>query len=201
MKALHQYANKLGETDNLLIYYAGRGSTPDGPPDRTYWLGVDSDPDLPNTWLLAEHVSEKIKQIPAKHVLVVTDSCFSKRRTGSNAFSVGRGLNPKRFGILANLPARLVLTSGANMPVTSADGDQQHSLFAKYFIEVLRQNENVLSGEMLSHEMIFRVRDGIEDPERATPTYQPLLGAGHGHGDFFFVPSMESTLLAATGAQ
>jgi chromosome segregation ATPase len=200
MTALHQYANKLGENDNLLIYYAGRGSTPDGPPDRAYWLGVDSDPEMPNTWLLAEHVSEKIKQIPAKHVLVVTDSCFSKRRVGSNAFSVGRGLNPKRFGILANLPARLVLTSGANMPVTSTDGDQRHSLFAKYFIEVLRQNENVLSGEMLSHEMIFRVRDNIKDPERATPTYQPLLGAGHGHGDFFFVPSMESTLLAAAGA-
>jgi len=200
MKVLHQYANTLTEADNLLIYYAGRGSTPDGPPDRAYWLGVDSDPELPNTWLLAEHVSEKIKQIPAKHVLVVTDSCFSKRRTGSNAFSVGRGLNPKRFGILANLPARLVLTSGANMPVTSANGDQKHSLFATYFIEVLRQNENVLSGEMLSHEMIFRVRDSIEDPERATPTYTPLLGAGHGHGDFFFVPSMESTMLAAAGA-
>jgi chromosome segregation ATPase len=200
MKALHEYANKLSETDNLLIYYAGRGSTPDGPPDRAYWLGVDSDPELQNTWLLAEHVSEKIKQIRAKHVLVVTDSCFSKQRVGSNSFSVGRGLNPQRFGLLANLPARLVLTSGANMPVTNANGDQTHSLFANYFIEVLRQNENVLSGEMLSHEMIFRVRESIDDPERATPTYQPLLGAGHGHGDFFFVPSLEASLVAASGA-
>jgi hypothetical protein len=200
MKALHDYANKVGESDNLLIYYAGRGNTPDGPPDRAYWLGVDSDPELPNTWLLAEHVSEKIKQIPARHILVVTDSCFSKQRVGSNAFSVGRGLSPKRFGILANLPARLVLASGANTPVTNATGDQTHSLFANYFIEVLRQNENVLSGEMLSHEMIFRVRDRVKNPERATPTYQPLLGAGHGHGDFFFVPSMDATLVAATGA-
>src|SRR5690606_30056239 len=104
------------------------------------------------------------------------------------------------FGILANLPARLVLTSGANMPITSADGDKKHSLFATYFIEVLRQNENVLSGEMLSHEMVFRVRDNVKDPERATPTYQPLLGAGHGHGDFFFVPSMEASLVAASGS-
>jgi len=72
-------------------------------------------------------------------------------------------------------------------------------MFAKYFIEVLRQNNNVLSGEMLSHEMIFRVRERIENPERVTPTYQPLLGAGHGNGDFFFVPSMEATLVAYAG--
>jgi hypothetical protein len=199
MMALHNYANKLTESDNLLIYYAGRGSTPDGPPDRAYWLGVDADPDSPHTWLLAEHVSEKIKQIQAKRVLVVTDSCFSKARAGSSSYSVGRGLNPKRFGILARLPARLVLTSGANLPITDEDGDQPHSMFAKYFIEVLRQNNNVLSGEMLSHEMTFRVRESIENPERVTPTYQPLLGAGHGNGDFFFVPSMEATLVAYAG--
>jgi chromosome segregation ATPase len=56
MRTLHDYSNSLTEDDNLLIYYAGRGSTPDGPPDRAYWLGVDADPELRNTWLLAEHV-------------------------------------------------------------------------------------------------------------------------------------------------
>jgi len=71
MRALHDYANTLTDEDNLMIYYAGRGSTPDGPPDRAYWLGVDADPDLRNTWLLSEHISDKIKQIDAQRILVV----------------------------------------------------------------------------------------------------------------------------------
>jgi predicted nucleic acid-binding Zn-ribbon protein len=200
MMALHRYSNELTETDNLLIYYAGRGSTPDGPPDRAYWLGVDADPDLRTGWLLSEHVSEKIKEMAAKRVLVVTDSCFSRQRVGSASYSVGRGLNPERFGILSALPARLVLTSGANVPIMDEGGDKTHSMFAHNFIEVLRQNENVLSGEMLTHEMVFRLREGVENPDRVTPVYQPLLGAGHGNGDFFFVPAMDTTLVAYAGA-
>lgn len=197
MVALHEYSSTLTEEDNLLIYYAGRGSTPDGPPDRAYWLGVDADPDLPNTWLLAEHVSDKIKQIKAKRILLVTDSCFSRRRVRSVSMSVGRGLDPKRFKLLARFQSRYVLTSGANVPVYDQSGDRTHSLFAKFFMEVLRQNKNVLSGEMLSYEMAYRVRESIDNPERATPTYNILQDVGHKAGDFFFVPMPQPLLVAS----
>jgi hypothetical protein len=197
MRTLHDYSNSLTEQDNLLIYYAGRGSTPDGPPDRAYWLGVDADPELRNTWLLAEHVSDKIKEIDAKRVLLVTDSCFSRRRVQTVTMAVGRGLDPERFKLLAQFRARYVLTSGANLPVHDESGDRTHSLFAKIFMEVLRQNRNVLSGEMLSHEMINRVRENVAEPERATPTYNFLQDAGHTAGDFFFVPLQEPMLVAS----
>ena len=196
MRTLHDYSNNLTEDDNLLVYYAGRGSTPDGPPDRAYWLGVDADPELRNTWLLADHVSDKIKQIEAKRVLLVTDSCFSRRRVQGVSMAVGRGLDPERFKLLAQFKSRYVLTSGANVPVYDESGDRRHSLFAKSFLEVLRQNKNVLSGELLSHEMIIRVRERAENPDRATPAYNFLQDAGHKAGDFFFVP-MEEPLLVA----
>jgi hypothetical protein len=197
MRTLHDYSNTLTEEDNLLIYYAGRGSTPDGPPDRAYWLGVDADPQLRNTWLLAEHVSDKIKEIEAKRVLLVTDSCFSRRRVQSVTMAVGHGLDPEKFKLLAQFKSRYVLTSGANLPVYDESGDRSHSLFAKYFMEVLRQNKNVMSGEMLSHEMIIRVRERVVNPDRATPTYNFLQDAGHRAGDFFFVP-MQNPLLVST---
>jgi hypothetical protein len=180
MRTLHDYSNSLTEDDNLLIYYAGRGSTPDGPPDRAYWLGVDADPELRNTWLL-----------------LVTDSCFSRRRVQGVTMAVGRGLDPEKFKLLAQFKSRYVLTSGANVPVYDENGDRRHSMFAKSFLEVLRQNKNVLSGEMLSHEMITRVRERAEHPDRATPAYNFLQDAGHKAGDFFFVP-MEEPLLVAT---
>ncbi len=196
MRTLHEYSNTLTQEDNLLIYYAGRGSTPDGPPDRAYWLGVDADPQMRNTWLLAEHVSDKIRQIEAKRILLVTDSCFSSRRVQASTMSVGRGLGPERFKLLAKFQSRYVLTSGANVPVYDDNGDRTHSLFAKFFMEILRQNNNVLRGEMLSYEMGHRVRERIENPERVTPTYSFLQGAGHKAGDFFFVPTLQPTLFA-----
>lgn len=199
ISALHDYSFTLKEQDNLLIYYAGRGSTPAGPPDKAYWLGVDANPEFPSTWLLADFVTDKIKQIDAKRILVVTDSCFSRRRVQSVTMAVGRGLDAERFKLLAGFKSRYVLTSGANVPVVDAGGDRTHSLFAKSFLEVLRQNRNVLSGEMLSHEMISRVREKAKDPDRATPVYSSMSDTGHVSGDFFFVP-MEEPLLVATSS-
>jgi hypothetical protein len=200
MRKLHEYANKLTPEDNLLIYYAGRGSTPDGPPDRAYWLGVDADPALRNTWLLAEHVSEKIKEMKAKRILLVTDSCFSQRRVHAVTTTIGRGLDPDRFEQLAKFRSRFVLTSGANVPVYDEGGDNTHSLFAKTFMEILRQNSNVLSGEMLSFELAQRVSERVEEPQKAMPSYSSLQGAGHVAGDFFFVPAQEPSLVANTQA-
>lgn len=197
MRSLHELSNTLTPDDNLLIYYAGRGSTPDGPPDRAYWLGVDADPELRNTWLLAEHVSDKIKEIQAKRILLVTDSCFSRRRIQSKSMSVGRGMDPERFKLLAQFQSRYVLTSGANVPFYDENGDRTHSMFAKLFMEVLRQNNNVLSGEMLSYELSNRLRERAEDPDRSTPTYSFLQDAGHKAGDFFFVPKSEEMVAAS----
>ena len=196
MRALHDYSNTLTDEDNLMVYYAGRGSTPDGPPDRAYWLGVDADPELRNTWLLSEHISDKIKQIDAQRILVVTDSCFSRRRVQPKSAALGRGVDPNIFKQMASLKSRVVLTSGANVPVSDENGDRTHSLFAKYFMEILRQNENVLSGEMLSYELGSRVREKAENPDRVTPSYTSLQDAGHRGGDFFFVPVQKPLMVA-----
>jgi hypothetical protein len=85
--------------------------------------------------------------------------------------------------------------------VYDESGDRSHSLFAKSFMEILRQNKNVLSGEMLSHEMISRVRESVTDPDRVTPTYNFLQDAGHKAGDFFFVPMLQPLLVASTGTR
>jgi hypothetical protein len=61
--------------------------------------------------------------------------------------AVGRGLDPEKFKLLAQFKSRYVLTSGANVPVYDENGDRRHSMFAKSFLEVLRQNKNVLSIE------------------------------------------------------
>ena len=93
----------------------------------------------------------------AKHVLLVADSCFSGAITHPKTTTIGRGLNETRLRVQWNRRARMVLTSGEVTPVADSAGDANHSVFARYFIQVLRQNDNIMSGEMLSHELSGRM--------------------------------------------
>ena len=199
MSALHEQKLTLGPNDNLLVYYAGHGAV-NGAPERAFWLGVDANPDTRAGWLEAEHIRAKIKEMSAKHVLLVADSCFSGAITHPKTTTIGRALNETRLRVQWNRRARMVLTSGEVTPVADSAGDRNHSLFARYFIQVLRQNVNIMSGEMLSHALSERmatepVKVGKNgQPQR--PTYSTLQDANHDVGDFFFVPAEQPDRVA-----
>lgn len=76
MQTLFQFRQRLTDKDNLLIYYAGHGIL-DADSDRGYWLPVDAAQDAPDTWLSTAEVTNALKAMKAKHVLVVADSCYS----------------------------------------------------------------------------------------------------------------------------
>lgn len=200
MVALHDAKGSLTPQDNLLIYYAGHGDV-DAASGRAFWLGVEADRDTHAGWLEADHIRAKIKEMNAKHVLLVADSCFSGAITHPKTTTIGRGLNETRLRVQWNRRARMVLTSGEVTPVADSAGDANHSVFARYFIQILRQNDNVMSGEMLSHELSGRmlaqpVQVG-KNGQRQRPTYSTLSDANHDIGDFFFVPVAEPVKLAA----
>ena len=199
MTALHQQKLNLGEADNLLIYYAGHGAV-DGSPERAFWLGVEANPDTRAGWLEADHIRAKIKDMSAKHVLLVADSCFSGAITHPKTTTIGRQLNETRLRVQWNRKARMVLTSGEITPVADSAGDRNHSLFARYFLQVLRQNVNVMSGEMLSYALSERMlREPVKvgkNGQEQRPTYSTLQDANHDVGDFFFVPTAEPAKVA-----
>ena len=201
MTALHEETLTLGPQDNLLIYYAGHGAV-DGSPERAFWLGVDANPDTRAGWLEADHIRAKIKEMRAKHVLLVADSCFSGAITHPKTTTIGRQLNETRLRIQMSRNARMVMTSGEITPVADSAGDRTHSLFARYFLQVLRQNVNIMSGEMLSHALSERMqREPVEvgkNGQKQRPTYSTLQDANHDVGDFFFVPAAEPTKVAQT---
>jgi hypothetical protein len=198
MRTLDAYTIDLKENDRLLIYYAGHGGTRNGPPERAFWLGVDADPRTQAGWISAEDVSDKIKQIAARHILLVSDSCFSSSITHPTTTTVRRDLNEQRFQIQWSRRARMVLTSGQNTPVLDSSGDRNHSLFAQAFLAVLRQNDHVLSGEMLSYELGSRIQpEATRMGLKQTPTYTSLQDANHDYGDFFFLPSAKPARVAS----
>ena len=198
MKSLDAYTKKLEENDSLLIYFAGHGDRTLGPPERAYWLGVEANPGSKEGYLEVELIQDKIKQMSAKHILLVADSCFSGAIAHGSSASIGRGLNEKRLTTDMMKRARMVLTSGGDTPVVDSGGDPEHSLFATFFIRTLRQNNNVMSGEMLAHELYALMKPAAEKLHVAqVPTYANLTDANHEFGDFYFTPKTKPVLMAA----
>jgi hypothetical protein len=177
ISALNRYRARLGESDNLLVYYAGHGWF-DEEAQRGYWLPVDAKQDDPSNWLSNPTITDLIRVIPAKHVMVVADSCYSGTLT--------RGINmrPRRDRFLERMArkrARTVLTSGGLEPVE--DGSGRHSVFAGAFIEALRSNEHVMDGT----DLFNSIRHSVMLESDQTPEYGDIRRAGHDGGDFLFV--------------
>jgi Caspase domain/Sel1 repeat len=197
MIRLDAYTRKLEENDSLLIYFAGHGARK-GPPERAYWLGVEANPEFTEGYLEVGLIQDKIKQMRAKHILLVADSCFSGAIAHGFAASNVHGLDEKLLNTDMTRRARMVLTSGGDTPVVDSGGDPEHSLFATFFIRTLRQNKNFMSGEMLAHEIYALMKPAAAKLHvTQVPTYASFSDANHEFGDFYFTPKTGPVLMAS----
>ena len=185
IKALDGFRTRLGETDNLLIYYAGHGWLDRGS-ERGYWLPVDADDKSRARWLSNSDLTDTLKAVLAKRVIVVADSCYS----GTLARSAGemRGLElvgrePDYLSRMLEKKVRTVLSSGTLEPVSDRGGGR-HSVFAKAFMDALRDNSGVKDGT----EIFAMVREQVRLNAPQLPQYANIQYAGHEvGGDFLFV--------------
>jgi hypothetical protein len=74
--AFDELQETLTDKDNLLIYYAGHGWL-NQDVDRGYWLPVDAKPKRRSRWISNVTITDTLKGLSAKHVMVVADSCYS----------------------------------------------------------------------------------------------------------------------------
>src|SRR5882724_11473123 len=176
--ALDELRRKLTPQDNLLIYYAGHGWYDDGA-ERGYWLPVDAVADNQSHWISNADITDVLKTMQARHVLVVADSCYSGSLT--RGLAIG-SRSSSYFEDIVKRRARTVLTSGGLEPVLDAGGGG-HSVFAKAFLDALQANNGVIDGEAIYHQVYDQVRLNAEQE----PGYGNIRLAGHDGGDFLFV--------------
>ena len=177
--ALNQLRQKLTQSDNLLIYYAGHGWM-DEQADEGYWLPVDAMPDNNVNWIANSSITSQLKAIEAKHILIVSDSCYSGK--------LGRGLHlmkrtPSYLLRISQRKARSVLSSGGIEPVMDGGGKANHSVFASAFIDALKENTEIMDGTQL----FSKIRRPVMLNSDQSPEYSDIRKAGHEGGDFLFV--------------
>ena len=138
-------------------------------------------------------MTSTVKAMSAKHVMVISDSCYSGTLT--RGVSVGIKTGDERIAELRRLSekkSRTALVSGSLEPVYDGGGDG-HSVFTRALLTTLRENNGVLDGTQL----FSAIRPAVLLNTPQTPRYSNIREAGHDGGDFLFVPTSTSLETAA----
>ena len=180
--ALSDYGRELSPDASLLVYYAGRGHT-DAGAGKAFWLPVDATREDASGWVAADEITKGIRSSPARHVLVVSDSCYS------GALPHAPGTLPtspsERELFLQKMAAgrsRTQMNSGGDEPVADAGGS--YSVFAAAFLRGLRRSAGprFTASELFVNHVMSQVASGTG----RIPAYNPLRNSGHESGDFVF---------------
>lgn len=176
-KTLQSLRNKLGEKDNLLIFYAGHGYWLDDM-KQGFWLPRDaSGINDPSDWIPNSTIRDYIKAIKAKHILLVADACF-----GGGIFKVREAFQKKQISVekIYELPSRKAITSGSLKTVPD------RSVFLEYFLKRLQENNETY---LDTQKLFASFREAVinNSPTHQTPLYGAINEAGDEGGDFVFV--------------
>lgn len=183
LAAINEYRLKLGDDANLLIYYAGHGDYVEKM-RKAYWWPVDAKSTDSTNWISADDISDNLRGMDAKHVLVISDSCFSGQlRKGDIAGTSALTLSEKKLREMMYGTSRTLIASGSNEPVVDDEGNG-HSIFANALLRGLKDIEaNVFTAYDLFY---MEVLPKGAASKRQTPQYDRLYSAGHNDGDFVF---------------
>ncbi|WP_300671999.1 caspase family protein [Desulfoluna sp.] len=142
--ALMQMTSGLGDSDNLLVYFAGHGQLSEHSNDG-YWIPVEGKRGSAVwSWIAHSAVKNMIvsEEVRANNIVVIADSCYGGKLArgggGSAEVSSEQALQSRRLR-LSSRKSRQIITSGSLEPVADW-GRDKHSLFAYYLLKGLEEN-------------------------------------------------------------
>ena len=171
---LDDFRKKIKHEDRLLIYYSGHGHLEGS---QGFWIPVDAIRDKISSYIRSAEVRDIIQSIDARHILLISDSCFSASllvRGGT------RDINSTLMDWERN-PSRWVFISGKGVVSDGETGT--NSPFAKGILKYLNQNEEeALNIIRLADRVTQEVGFNYEQKAEISPLFQ----SGHEGGQFIF---------------
>jgi len=171
---LRDLSGKINPDDSLLIFYAGHGHI-DNITKKGSWIPVESGTDDPSAWISNQDIKDylHIDAIKAKHVLLVSDSCFS-----GDFFRGTRGGLPEVTDTVIKkayqLSSRQAITSGGLEPV-SDDGFGGNSVFSHFLVAALQNNTKPY---LIPSELFPAIKSGVAQNAEQLPQLGSLYGVG-----------------------
>ena len=187
MERLRDLAANTSPDESVLIYYAGHGDV-DRVLNDGWWVPADAIGGDPVTYLDNNYVQRVMRGMKARHVLLVSDSCYS-----GTLFGESRSLPPliddKYYLNLYNEKSRWGMTSGNKTPVSDS-GSEGHSIFAYQLIKALTKNEKPY---VTTQEIYSQIAPIIANNSEQQPLCSPVRDTGDQGGGFVFVASRTSS--------
>lgn len=183
LSTINEFRKQLGSNDNFFIYYAGHGEY-DKTADKAYWLPVDAQKDNPVDWISATDITDNIKRIASRHILIVSDSCYSGTLTRAAVTDLeAKGEREEYINKMMARPSRTLMASGGSEPVAD-EGGGNNSVFAAAFLRALNEADKPLfTAEELFHG---RIKSIVAGKSEQVPEYNDIRNSGHEGGDFVF---------------
>jgi uncharacterized caspase-like protein len=192
--AMNEYRRTLDDKSNLLIYYAGHGSE-DQDNREAYWLPVDAQPDNNVNWISADDITADLRAMHARHVLIISDSCYSgaisQNTRGAEVAITPRERAAYLLRVLSS-KSRTLMASGGKEPVADS-GDDEHSVFAGALLRGLSQMQQ---NEFTADDLFEQFLPAVAGRSPQTPHYSFISNSGHEYGDFVF--SKQSSINVAS---
>lgn len=171
--ALNRLAREAKPEDAVLIFYAGHGYEMDDT-KMGYWIPSDASVKTAKGWISNDDIARLLAAIPARQIILVSDSCFSGTLAREKKFSAPRRIEADQ---ILHRRSVLVLTSGDEEPV-SDEGKDGHSIFAWNLVRALEAAGGITPG----YEIWRDVHRGVTREYPQTPQYGAILSAGHDDG-------------------
>jgi len=192
LSALRSYTSSgrraLKADDNLLIFFSGHGQF-DDIENVGYWISVESRTDQTGDYISNDQIKRLIGAIKTRHILLISDACFSGSLLRSGTLGYEREPdNPKFYEKVSRKASRQALTSGMNEPVMDG-GSDGHSVFSYYMLKSLRENPRPLLDAGGLYEDI---KVPVANNSAQTPILQPIRDVGDEGGQFVFRQSAVS---------
>lgn len=172
VRAVAALAREVKPADSVFVYYAGHGYLMDDT-NMGYWIPIDGSVKTAAQWISNTDISKLLGAIPARQLMLVSDSCFSGTLAREQAVA---DKAPARQDILRRRSV-LVLSSGGEEPVAD-EGKGGHSIFAWHFLRSLDR----LGGTTVGYDVFRVVRKGVSEDFPQQPQYGAVVSAGHQPG-------------------
>ncbi|MEI7899141.1 MAG: caspase family protein [bacterium] len=178
-----------------LIYFAGHGYF-DDKLQEGYWIPADARKAVggrqaKEDWLWNSTLTRLISASRARHVLVLSDACYSGSLfRGDEPLSTLN--NQAWYGRAIAKPSRYLITSGGLEPVL--DSGAGHSVFAQQVINYLEHSDRSVFS---ANDLGSALRERVAALTGQMVQMGPLPVSGHAGGEFVFVRQKAGVLQSA----
>jgi hypothetical protein len=199
LTALSKFRKTLPDNANLLIYYAGHGYN-DKQAGTAYWLPVNAESDNNENWISADDITTAVHVMPALHVLIISDSCYSGDLT-RGAFDINLGSSAAFLQKMLKTKSRTLMASGGDEPVADG-GTGGHSVFAGALIQNLNQIQDT---QFTGNALFQRIQQQVGGLSKTSqvPHYETIRGSQRetgDDGDFVFSRGAAASAAGGPGA-